>query len=65
VVTNANDSNFFGNQAGYGATGVLIQISFGLAGYEATNASFQISLVLTLVKTHQVLVNQISLLRWL
>jgi hypothetical protein len=31
---------------------VLIQISLGLV-YEATNASFQISLVLTLVKTHQ------------
>jgi hypothetical protein len=39
---------------------VIIQISLGLV-YEATNASFQISLVLTLVKTHQVLVNQISL----
>jgi hypothetical protein len=50
-----------GYQAGYSATGAFDSNFFGAsAGYEATNASFQISLVLTLVKTQQMLVNQIS-----
>jgi hypothetical protein len=57
-------SHFMGYQAGYAQQVLLIQISLGSAGYEATNASFSNFIGLTLVKTQQTLVNQLCY-RWL
>jgi hypothetical protein len=58
-------SHFMGYQAGYSATGAFDSNFFGLLLVMKQQMQvFQISLVLTLVKTQQTLVNQLCY-RWL